>query len=273
MLHPLAVDLVTFLLPLCLGGIAFVAGRLLFRWPKPVRVLILSLTLAVVALGGASAAALLPSGINAALSRLGGGTVVLSWAALLLLGVVWSLPKRSLSTSFLAVLAFVAGTLVVIESGGRLWWRFFAADAWQRTANPNGCLRQSSGVTCSPVAGVMLLHHHGIAASEGEMAYLASSSLFGTDAWSLARALTEKVQPRGWEAEARQADYDSCLREGWSFVAHVRRPDVGGHAVFVERVLPDHVTGIDPLDGSPTKWNRADFERQWDGIVIRVLAR
>jgi hypothetical protein len=272
MLHPLALDVLTLLLPLCLGGVTLAAGYLLFRWPKPIRAFLLCLAIGAIAVGGSAAAGLLPGGINSVLSRLGGGTVLLSWAALLLLGVVWGLPKRSLSTGFLAALAVVAFTLLVIETGGRLWWRFPGGDLWQRTANADGCLRQSSGVTCSPAAGVMLLHHHGIAASEGEMAYLANSSFFGTDAHSLCRALAEKVQDRGWTAEVRPADYETCIHEGWAFVAHVRRPDVGGHAVFVERVLPEHVQVIDPLAGMRAKLSRAEFEQQWDGVVIRVIS-
>jgi hypothetical protein len=272
MLRPLVYDLFVVVIPLCLGIAAFFLGRRVLRLRKTLRRLIISLTVVVVAIGAASVSGYIFFGLDSWLSAVGGGTVVLCWAALLLLGVVWSVPGRSLSTGFLCILAFIATGLIAFESSGRLYWRFCAGDLWTRVPDANGCLRQSSGVTCSPVAGAMLLHHHGIAASEGEMAYLANCSPFGTDAYNLTHALSRKIQDRSRRAETCRTDYQACVHGGWSFVAHVRRPEIGGHAIFVERATAESVDMIDPLNGERRKQSAADFQKEWDGTVIRIVA-
>jgi hypothetical protein len=270
MLRPLPLDLLTFLLPLSAGALAFVLGRSFRRWPRALRIGTVVLALAVVAAGATSLARILPSDAGLVMSWLGGPTVLLSGVALLLLGVVWGVPNRSLSSGFLAALTALAGCLLLIETSGRLWWRFCAAQAWQRSADAEGCLQQSSGLTCSPAAAVMLLHRHGISSTEGEMAYLAGTSLFGTDAHSMTRALRWKAQPHGWQAEVRQTDYEACVRQTAPFVAHVTRPSLG-HALLVEKMSADQVEVLDPLDGRRRKMSRADFEQVWDGTAIQLV--
>src|SRR5262249_8652817 len=144
-------------------------------------------------------------------------------------------------------------------------------ELWHRTADTKGALRQSSRWTCAPAAAVMLLRRHGIDASEGEIAYLANTSLFGTDARSLARALSFKLRPRRFHAVAEFPTYEECVRPGTPFVAHVRGETFGGHALFVEKAAQDQVEVIDPVDGIRKKINRAEFERAWDGTVVRVI--
>src|SRR5205814_8174959 len=106
-------------------------------------------------------------------------------------------------------------------------------------------------------------------ASEGEMAYLAGTSLFGSAAPAMARALDAKVRPHGWSAHAGHADYDDCLRRGEPFVAHVRGRNTG-HAVLVEQVSEDGVRIVDPIEGQPRAMPRAEFESIWDGTVVRI---
>jgi ABC-type bacteriocin/lantibiotic exporter with double-glycine peptidase domain len=183
--------------------------------------------------------------------------------------VVWSVPNRSLSSGFLGCLVALAGCLLLIEASGRLWWRFCAPGAWQRSADAKGRLQQSSGFTCSPAA-VMLLHRHGIPSSEGEMAYLAGTSLFGTDALATTRALQRKARPHGWQARVVHADYEACAGLEAPFLAHVSGPALG-HALLVERAGPDLVEVLDPLDGSRRKMSRAGFERVWDGTAIYLV--
>ena len=198
MLQPLFLDILGFILPLLAGALAFQAGRTIRSWRKALRVSFAILATAVI-VGGTALAFLLPNDVAPLLSRLGGATVALSWTALLLVGVVWRVPGRSFSTGFLVSLALLAGCLIAIESSGRLWWRFGDPRAWQRVPNAEGLLRQSSGLSCSPTAAAMLLHRYGIGSSEGEMAYLANTSLFGTDAYSIARALQMKAQSHDCE--------------------------------------------------------------------------
>src|SRR6267378_3589822 len=85
---------------------------------------------------------------------------------------------------------------------------------------------------CSgPASATMVLYHHGVPASEGEIAYLAGTSLFGTDAFSLARAVTRKVEDRGWHAEVLWTEYDTMAKNPRPFIAYIHRP--GGHALFI----------------------------------------
>jgi uncharacterized protein len=178
-------------------------------------------------------------------------------------------PNRRFSTGFLTCLAAIAGGLLFIESSGPLWWRFATPELYLNVPDSQGRLRQSSGLTCSPAAAAMLLHRYGIRASEGEMAYLAGTSLFGSDAPGMARALNEKVRPNGWKAFSGHASYDQSVWRGVPFLAHVQRADLG-HAVLVEQVAPDGVRIIDPLEGESKQMSRAGFEQIWDGTVVWI---
>jgi hypothetical protein len=219
--------------------------------------------------GIAEMAGLLPDNLTALQSLVGGATVLLCWAALLIFGIAWAAPNRRVSRGFLACLAAIAGALLVIESSGPLWWRFAAPELYLNVPDSHGRLRQSSGLTCSPAAAAMLLHRYGIRASEGEMAYLAGTSFFGSDAPGMARALNDKVRPNGWKAYWGHANYDQSLERGVPFLAHVQRADLG-HAVLVEQVSPDGVRIIDPLEGESKHVSRAGFEQVWDGTVVWI---
>jgi hypothetical protein len=43
-----------------------------------------------------------------------------------------------------------------------------------------------------------------------------------------------------------------------------------GHAVLVVRPSLDRVEVVDPVEGKPGRFSRDEFERAWDGTVIRV---
>lgn len=258
-----------FLLPLIAGAGLFRLGVTFRRWPRAARGAAVAVCLAAIAASLLSATRLLPGAVEGAVFRTGGMTTVLCWVALFLLGVVWGVPHRTLTSPFLATLAVVALVVLAIEASGRLMWRF-SPDAWDRTAGEDGLLRQSSGMTCSPSAAVMLLHRYGVTASEGEMAYLAGTSLLGTDARSVARALEAKVAPLGWKVEFGPGTYDECLRRGEPFLAHVSGPTLG-HAVTVVGMTPDEVVYLDPADGKPGAMSRTRFEREWDGTVVRIV--
>jgi hypothetical protein len=252
-----------------LGALAFWGGRFFRRLPAAVRLGLVTGAVVCVVGGAAALAGVLPDGVGRVVSLVGGGTVLLAWVALLLLGAAWAAPDRRLSSGFLACLAALAGGLLLIEGSGPLWWRFGAPGLWQNAPDADGRLRQSSGLTCSPAAAAMLLHRYSVPASEGEMAYLAGTSLFGSDAPAMARALGAKVRPHGWAAHAGRAGYEDCVRWGGPFLAHVRGPDLG-HAVLVEEASEDSLRITDPLDGRPRRMSRGEFERVWDGTVIRI---
>jgi len=132
-------------------------------------------------------------------------------------------------------------------------------------------LRQTTGMTCEPTAAVMLLHAAGVKASEGEMAYRAGTSLFGTDAHSVAAAVSEKVRPLGLRAEAAVTTYDESLRRGRPAVVHVYPPGSSGHAVFVEAFTVDGVVMIDPADGKRYAVPRDVFQQIWDGTAVWLV--
>jgi hypothetical protein len=224
----------------------------------------------IVAVGGLTLAHVIPPDVGFWVSRIGGATVLLAWVAQFLVGIVWDTTGRSFSASFLVVLTLLAGCLIAVESSGRLWFRYRETELWQRYPDPNGVLQQSSGASCSPTAAAMLLHRHGIKASEGELAYLAGTSLFGTDAPSIANALRLKLEDRGWQVVARHMSYDDCVSLGVPFIAHVAGSS-SGHALLVERAVPDHVQIVDPAEGKRIWMLRAAFEKIWDGTGIYLV--
>jgi hypothetical protein len=214
----------------------------------------------------------LPAQLVVWISLIGGAATLLCWAALLVLGFVWGAPRKTLSPTFLGCLAGLATLLLLIESSGWILWRYVMTDTWERTVNADGYMRQSNGLTCSPAAAVMLLHYHGIKASEGEMAYLAGTSVFGTEIHAMAEALSAKVQDRGWRAVAGVREYADCLHRQKPFLAHIRT-EFGGHAVFVLKIDSHGVIVIDPLDGQRTSYPREVFKEIWDETVIEIVER
>lgn len=220
--------------------------------------------------GAASLVGNIPERVSRLFFIVGGETVVLAWAALVLLGVARAAHNRRLSSAFLYCIVALAVCLLIIEGSGSLWWRFGASELWNNVPDSQGRLRQSSGLTCAPAAAAMLLHTHGIAASEGEMAYLAGTSLFGTDVRQTARALDLKVRPYGWHVSTQHTDYDMSVGRRKPFVAHIRGPYLG-HAVLVTHVAIDHVQVLDPLEGIPKTVVRDHFAAIWDGTLVEVV--
>ena len=60
------------------------------------------------------------------------------------------------------------------------------------------------------------------------------------------------------------------MRRGEPFLAHVSGPTLG-HAVTVVGMTPEGVLYLDPADGKPHVMVRAEFEREWDGTVVRIV--
>jgi hypothetical protein len=270
MTRPLAIDLWNVFFPLVIGAAAFGTGMWSWRWPRTARNGLIVLAVTGAAVVGASAAGMLSPAADRTMSLIGSAPVLLCWMTLILLGLVWAVPTRRWSSRFLAFLVGVAGFLILIDAGACLWWRFGASDLWENTANAGGGVRQSTGLTCYPASAAMLLHHYGISATECEMAYLGNTTPFGSDAHSMARALTLKLLSRGWRAEMEATNYVTLVRRGDPFIAHVDPPDVGSHAIFVQQAGPEFVEVIDPLDGARRRMSRADFEAVWDGTLVRV---
>lgn len=252
----MAFDLAGSLGPIAIAAILWWTGSRLHRWARWQHIVISLFVSSIAIIGAGAAAGVLPA------NTLGGGTVLLSLVAIFLFAIVWSAPKRSLSSPFLMTLAGVALILTAIETSGRLYWRWFAPEAWTRTADAEGRLIQSSGMTCSPTAAVMLLASLGIESSEGEMAYLAGTSLFGTDADSIVSALNHKLEAKGWRAEKRNGDPET------PFIAHIKDGYLG-HAVVVTH-WNGGVHHLDPGDGQGKQLSQAEFEVLWNRTAIVV---
>ncbi len=266
--RPLGVDLVRLFLPLCLGVIPWAVGYWAGR-RRAVGYVVVALAAAGTALVIAALFAMLPPKAGALVAASGGPTLVLCRFALLALGVAWRMLGRRWGRPFLYLAAAAAG-VIAMEGGAGLWWRFAVPGLWRQGADAHGGRQQATGYTCYPAAAVMLLHHYGIPAGEGEMAYHANTTLFGTDEHAMARALTAKVHGRGWHAQVEAADYEACVRYGGPFIAHVAPPGIGEHAIFVKQARPNVVAIIDPLDGELQHMPRAEFEAIWYGTLIRI---
>ncbi|QJW98809.1 cysteine peptidase family C39 domain-containing protein [Frigoriglobus tundricola] len=234
----------------------------------PARGAALLTAVATVALGLLALARLLPFEIERAAFLVGGMRTALCAAGIFLLGVVWGVPGRGTSSSFLFTLAGVALVVIGIEGSGRLWWRS-APGTWDRTVGPLGTLVQSSSVTCAPTAAAMLLHRVGIVAGEGEMAYHAGTSPIGSEPAGVIRALEAKAEPHGWRVAARRTTYDECIGSG-PFLAHVREGFLG-HALTVIAVTPEGVEVLDPADGLRHAIPRPRFESDWDGVAVHLV--
>ncbi len=158
--------------------------------------------------------------------------------------------------------------ILLLNSGGRLWWRFVSQATWDNAPDKSGCLTQSTGWTCSPAVATMLLHHYGVTTSEGEMAYLANTSYLGTDVPAIPQAITTKVRPNRLVAHISNADSDGCLDQQGPFLACVTIPGIGNHAVFVLRITPDIIALIDPRLGLRQKLLRTEIEPHWENKIV-----
>lgn len=267
----LVLDLLYPLMILTVGAIAFMLGAMLHAAPRTWYRSVIGLVVFLAALAAVAHFYPIKDYTGALLSRIGGEGVLACWAGLLLLGVAWNSPRRTTSKSFVGFAVALACFGIIFLTSGPLQVRFFWKETWSRFPDPEGCLMQSTAISCSPTSATMLLSHYGIAASEGEMAYLAGTSVTGTDQYAMARALSIKVRSRGWTARVEKTGWDACVASGIAFMAHTYIPRVGGHAIFVERLTPDHAAVIDPRTGSRSDIARDQFESWWNGRIIRIV--
>lgn len=258
------------LLPVAVGGAAVWLGGQSVRLSRRLYGGVVCLALAVLVAAGLCFVKQFQDFTGPILDWIGGPVVLGTWAGLLLVGIVWKTPGRSMSRGFLGILVLLALGGITFENSGRLIWRWFGGSMWEHRPDARGRLAQSRGMTCSPTAGVMLLQRYEVPASEGELAYLANTSLLGTSPYGLARALQAKVDSQGWEVHAETVTFADCLART-PFVASVRIPGIGGHALLVERIQPGKVHYIDPLDGMPYAVSHETFEVWWDGRIVYLV--
>jgi hypothetical protein len=270
MLRPLVIDLLAALLPVVIGASALVLGWRLCRWRRLYLVggIVLSVLLstAVVLLSATA----LQDHAGMMIHRLGGAVLLSSWPGCFLMGVVWGNPRRTFSRGFCGFLTGLLVVLLLMASSGRLVWRSFGGSMWHNTADKDGCLFQTSGMTCGPASVVMLLHHHGIEATEGEIAYLSNTSLFGNTLYGLTETVDLKVWPEGMQVHVGQLGYEEARALGVPFVAQCTIFGIKGHAIYVEHLDEDHALIVDPLHGHRERMRRQEFESKWNGRSLWV---
>lgn len=206
--------------------------------------------------------------LGAALSSLGGEGIVAGVAMLFLVGVASAPGKRYVRRWLAVVGAAFAFLVLLVFSAAPLYWRWFGHTLHSNFPDADGKLQQTTGITCAPASAAMLLHQHGLRVSEGEVAEAAGSNpLIGTDEFALAAAL-ERATHGSLRGRAAFLDYTAALRLRLPFVAYVRRPGVGGHAILVTSLEATTAHTVDPLTGAAESSTLGEFEAEWTGIAI-----
>ncbi|MBL9148187.1 MAG: hypothetical protein JNM94_05775 [Phycisphaerae bacterium] len=273
MLRPLWLDFALFVLPLLVAAGMVAAGRTTWRWPIAARVgisIVCFVTLvAPLALRSAAVAPEVAAAVGNAFSTVGGVTIAESLLAMFLLGVALGAPKRRMSATFLGILVAIISVVIGVDRSGPFLWRWAQPVAWSNRVDGDGRLIQSTGMSCAPAAAAMLLARYDVDVSEGEMAYLAGTSQFGTDEHDLAAAINVAAARQGVCVAATRGTIDDWTGRPRPFIAYVEL-SFGTHAILVESITPKLVEFVDPLHGDRQWVDRATFESVWLGVAIGV---
>jgi len=138
--------------------------------------------------------------------------------------------------------------------------------------DPKGVCHQTSGYSCAAASAAMLLHRHGVAATEQEMAGLCatrggSTWMSGTSDSGILRGLRLKLKDQATPVISTPAYEEIPVP---SLVAIQLNPKLY-HCILVRAVEPDQVRVVDPLYGSGAI-PREQFERTWQKSTIHVAA-
>jgi hypothetical protein len=206
---------------------------------------------------------------GALVSRSGGESTLACLFLLLLLGVGWKAGRRYASRPLLVVAAGLASTVMLIPVSAPLAWRYFGQRLQANYPDVSGLIQQKTGMTCAPASAAMLLYRYNVRVSEGQLAEGAGTNpLIGTDEFALARAMEPITAAQNLRATARRLSYEAARQLACPFVAYLRRPGIGGHAILVIEADQTSVTTADPLFGTTEKMTRTDFEEEWSGVAI-----
>lgn len=273
MFRHLVTDIVACVAPLVIGASALLLGMHLprrSRWCSLVGAWVAVLGLLLLTLVHVTS---LQDSAARLMVEFGGAGRLAAWLTCVLLGIVWGTPGRTWSTGFTMFVTGFLAVVLLMSSGGRLLWRYYRGNLWHQAVSEDGCLTQSTSITCGPAAASMLLYRHGINTTEGEIAYLSDTSLLGVSLHGLAHALDAKGRARGLVAIVQRLDYDACRTYEVPFIAELSVQGIKRHTIFVECLAPDHAEVIDPWWGRRERMSRSDFERIWTGRTIRMQAR
>ena len=137
----------------------------------------------------------------------------------------------------------------------------------------NGVCHQTSGYSCAAASAAMLLHRHGVRATEREMAELCatrsgSTSMTGTSDSGIMRGLRIKLEGRATPVIATPGYRDIPVPS----LAAIKINERLYHCILIRAVEADQVRVVDPLYGGGSI-PREQFERVWQksAIYIRPL--
>jgi hypothetical protein len=205
---------------------------------------------------------------GAVVSRAGGESTLVGWFLLLLLGVAWKSGRQFARRPLLVIAAALAFVVMLIPASAPLAWRYAGQTLQANYPDTGGMIQQKTGMTCAPASAAMLLHRYEVRVSEGHLAEGAGTNpLSGTDEFALARAM-ERIATRNLHATAGRLNYETARRLARPFVAYVRRPGIGGHAILVIETNQTGVITADPLFGTTEQIARTVFEEEWSGVAI-----
>lgn len=125
-------------------------------------------------------------------------------------------------------------------------------------------IRQGEHAECGLAALGILLGHHGVHVSLGELRQRAGSTLLG----STLRQLRQIAEDEGFRTSARRAEPSDLETLGLPLIAHMRFI----HFAVVEKITRDSVHLNDPSAG-PMTMTREEFSRDFTGIVLRLMPR
>ena len=125
-------------------------------------------------------------------------------------------------------------------------------------------IRQGEHAECGLAALGILLGHHGVHLSLGELRQRAGSTLLG----STLRQLRQIAEDEGFTTSARRAEPTDLEALGLPLIAHMRFI----HFAVVEKITKDTVHLNDPSAG-PMTMAREEFSRDFTGIVLRLMPR
>jgi hypothetical protein len=139
--------------------------------------------------------------------------------------------------------------------------------------NAEGICHQTSGYSCAPASAAMLLHRHGVDATEKEMAELCvtragNSRVAGTTDSGLMRGLRHKLKDQATPV----ITLPSYERIPVPALVPIQLSPSLCHCILVSAVEPDQVRVLDPLYGRGTI-PRAQFERMWCKSAIHVALK
>ena len=166
--------------------------------------------------------------------------------------------------------ALLVGAGLLILHCSALGWVMSRPSDLLGTVDPDGICHQTSGYSCSAASAVMLLHRHGVQATEREMAELSVTSNGGlagggTTESGLMRGL--RIKLNGMKTPRINCpSYDALPTPS---IVPIRLSPTLSHSIVVIKVLPTEVKVLDPLYGRGTL-RREEFERDWMRSAIWI---